>query len=278
MNYETLNKAKWDERAPVHAASRDYQIQAYITNPDHISNTVKFDQSLLGDIFGLKCVHLQCHIGTDTLSLSRLGATSVTGLDFSSASLEHARNLAAATHRTGGERLTFVEASVYDGLKVLQPGSFDLVFTGIGSLCWIPSIKDWARVVSGLLKPAGRLFIREGHPVLWAMDRTEPNKLVMELPYFERSEPVIFDADNTYVETDGHKFTATKSAQFNHGLGEIIQALLSAGLRISGLTEHQSVPWPALPAQMKADDMGEFSLIDRPWRMPHSYTLQAIKE
>lgn len=219
---------------------------------------MQFDRPLLGDITGLHCVHLQCHIGTDTLSLARLGAASVTGLDFSAASLAEARKLANATSGRGGERLKFVEASVYDGLKVLPRGSFDLVFTGIGALCWIPSIRDWAEVVSGLLKPGGRLFIREGHPVLWTIDdKQRDDGLAIEFPYFERDEPTGFDDAGTYVETDNHKFTSTKTAEFNHGLGEIIQALLDQGMRISGLTEHQSVPWLAVPGQMTADDRGE---------------------
>ena len=96
---------------------------------------MKFDLPLLGNITGLNCAHLQRHIGTDTLSVARLGAASVTGLDFSSNSLIEARRLAARTSSSGGEKLRFVEASVYDALSVLPPGSFDLVFTGIGSLC-----------------------------------------------------------------------------------------------------------------------------------------------
>lgn len=183
----------------------------------------------------------------------------MTGLDFSPASLAEARKLASATTSTGGERVTFVEASVYDSLKVLNPGSFDLVYTGIGALCWIPSVHDWARVVAGLLKPGGRLFIREAHPVLWALDETSENRLVINLPYFERDEPMIFHEDGTYVKTGGHKFKATASAEFNHGIGEIIEALLYYKMRISGFVEHQSVPWPAVPAQMVSDHRGKLS-------------------
>ncbi|KJZ71605.1 hypothetical protein HIM_08999 [Hirsutella minnesotensis 3608] len=256
-DYETINRAKWDERAPIHASSKDYKFYEFIGNPSYISHVVQFDRPLLGDITNLQCAHLQCHIGTDTLSLARLGAASVTGLDFSSASLKEARRLAAATHGTGGEKLTFVEASVYDGLGVLKPGSFDLVFTGIGALCWIHSIQEWAKVVSGLLKPGGRLFIREAHPILWAIDDEQQDGLFVKFPYFEHEEPVMFDDVGTYVDSGEYKFTATKSAIFNHGLGEIIQALLSTGLVISGLNEHQSVPWLALPGQMTADERGD---------------------
>jgi SAM-dependent methyltransferase len=276
-DYETLNKAKWDERAAVvrmssilsttpqlttpttskHAASKDYNLHQFSVDPQYLSETVKFDLPRLGDITGLRCVHLQCHIGTDTLSLARLGAASVTGLDFSSKSLAEARRLASQTASSGGDKLRFVEASVYDALDVLEAKSFDLVFTGIGALCWIPSIAGWAEVVSGLLKPGGRLFIREGHPVLWALDQTAEHEVKLELPYFERPEPIIADKPGTYVEAGGHEFVATVGAEFNHGMGEIVTALLERGMRIVGLTEHDSTPWEALPGQMEVDQRGE---------------------
>jgi SAM-dependent methyltransferase len=279
-DYETLNKAKWDERAAVvrippsslhspklttqtpskHAASKDYNLHQFLSSPTYISETVKFDLPLLGSITGLECVHLQCHIGTDTLSLARLGAASVTGLDFSSKSLDEARRLAALTAPSGGDKLSFVEASVYDALGVLEAGNFDLVFTGIGALCWIPSIKEWAGVVEGLLRPGGRLFIREGHPVLWALDQTAKDEVKLELPYFERPEPTITDKPGTYVEAGGHEFVATVGAEFNHGMGEIVTALLERGMRIVGLTEHDSTPWEALPGQMDVDHRGRWCL------------------
>lgn len=264
MDYETINRATWDERAPLHAASREYKVQDYIANPKYIGDVVQFDRPLLGDITGLDCVHLQCHIGTDTLCLARLGAQSVTGLDFSPASLAEARQLAEATSGSGGEKLRFVQASVYAGLEALAPGSFDLVFTGIGSLCWIHSVAAWARVVAGLLKPGGQLFIREGHPMMWAIDDERPGELRVEHPYFERDEPTVFEGTETYVNTGGRQLTAAKSAEFNHGMGEIVQALLQAGMHISSLVEHQSVPWNAFPGQMVRGDDGEYSLRDRP--------------
>ena len=97
------------------------------TDPAYLSDVVQFDLPLLGDITGLRGVHLQCHLGTDTLSLARLGA-SMTGLDFSGASVEVARALSARC----GPAVTSVESEVYRAAAVLDPGSFDLVFTGIG--------------------------------------------------------------------------------------------------------------------------------------------------
>ena len=266
-----LNKANWNERAALHAASPDYQIQLFIASPAHLAEVVRFDLPRLGDIRGLRGVHLQCHIGTDTLSLARLGAQ-MSGLDFSSASLEQAHKLASAC----GEHITFVEASVYDAAKVLGVHSFDLVYTGIGALNWLPQINDWARNVAALLKPGGRLFLREAHPVLMTLDEDCQHALQITQPYFEHSEPMVWDDENTYVATDT-TLKATTTHEWNHGMGEIITALLRHGMRLTALEEHTSLPWEALPDQMSLGEDGEWRLDNQPERLPLSYTLQAVK-
>jgi SAM-dependent methyltransferase len=271
-DYTDINRASWDDRAPAHAASPGYSVSRFADDPAFLSDVVRFDLPLLGDIGGLRGVHLQCHIGTDTISLARLGAD-MTGLDFSPVSLAQARRIAGLA----GADVRFAEAEVYDAVKVLGPGSFDLVYTGIGALCWLPRIRPWAVVVAGLLRPGGRLFLREGHPMLWAMEDGRPDGLLaVEYPYFERDEPSVFDEGGTYVETDA-VFTHNLTHEWNHGIGELVTALLDAGLALTGLAEHDSVPWEALPGQMEKLGNGEWRLADRPWRLPHSYTLQAVK-
>ena len=271
-SYQDVNRASWDERAPAHAASPDYNLQGFVDDPGMISEVVRFDRPLLGDVSGLRGIHLQCHIGTDTISLSRCGAR-MTGLDFSPASIEQARSLVART----GDDVNFVESDVYEAATALGGERFDLVFTGIGALSWLPSISRWAATVAALLKPGGRLFIREGHPMLWSLaDPAADGLLAVELPYFEREEPSIWEEGGTYVQTDA-VFTANTTHEWNHGLGEIVTALLDEGLQITGLVEHDSVPWEALPGQMSRDDGGEWRLTDRPWRLPASYTLQAVR-
>jgi SAM-dependent methyltransferase len=266
-----VNKANWDERAPLHAASPDYNFADFIGDPAYLSGVVRFDRPRLGDVAGLRAVHLQCHIGTDTVSLSRLGA-SVTGLDFSGASLAEARRLASAA----GAAIDFHEANVYDAVEVLGAGRFDLVYTGIGALCWLPSIARWASVVAGLLRPGGRLFIRDAHPMLGTLDETA-DPAVPHYPYFEHDEPMVFDEPGTYVEVEG-ELTHTVNHEWAHSLGEIVTALLENGLTLTGLTEHNSVPWNALPGQMVHDEaVDEWRMKDRPSRVAASYTLQAVK-
>jgi SAM-dependent methyltransferase len=270
-DYRAVNRALWDERAAAHAASPGYSVQRFASDPTHISEVVRFDLPLLGDVSGLRGVHLQCHIGTDTVSLARLGAQ-MTGLDFSAPALEQARALAGAA----GTQVDFVESDLYAAPEALGHQTFDLVFTGIGALCWLPDIRRWAHVVATLLAPGGRLFLREGHPMLWTLADPRPDRLVVvEYPYFERPEATVFDSEGTYVETDV-EFEHTTTHEWNHGLGEIVTALLDEGLQLTGLVEHDSVPWDALPGQMEELPNGECRLRDRPWRLAHSYTLQAV--
>jgi SAM-dependent methyltransferase len=271
-DYRDLNRAMWDERAGAHAASVDYGFERYISDAEHLSDVVRFDLPRLGDIGGLSAVHLQCHIGTDTLSLHRLGAT-MSGLDFSGESLVQARRLAEAA----GAAIDYRQGDVYDAAQILAPGSFDLVFTGIGALGWLPDISRWASVVAALLKPGGRFFIREGHPMMWAMaDPRSDGVLAVEFPYFETTEPTEWDEQGTYVTTD-HHFATTRSMEWNHGLGEIVQALLSAGIEITALVEHTSVPWEARPGEMTLGDDGEWRMTEHPERLPLTYTLQGVR-
>lgn len=267
-----VNRANWDERVAAHLASPDYQVRSFHDDPAFLSKVVRFDLPLLGDVTGQRGVHLQCHIGTDTVSLARLGA-SMTGLDFSAPAIAAARTLAAGT----GADASFVQADVYDAPRVLPAAAFDLVYTGIGALCWLPDIRRWAGVVGALLRPGGRLFMREGHPMLWALEEERPDgELVVRYPYFEAAQPLVTSSAGTYVRSDV-TFTHTVTHQWNHGLGEVITALLEAGLAVTALAEHDSAPWEALPGLMRRDERGEWRLAAAPERVPCTYTLQALR-
>lgn len=277
MEREALaaNLANWNERVAIHAASGDYAVDRYVSDPERISPVVAFDRPRMGDVTGLRLVHLQCHIGTDTLSWARLGAT-VTGVDFSAPALAVARDLAG---RMGHDDARFVEATVEDVPRVLAGERFDVVHTGVGALCWLPSIDRWAQVVADLLAPGGRLFLREGHPMLWALDhdRTD-DALVVLTPYFEREQPVRFDEEGTYVDVGPDvSFEHTVTYEWNHGIGEVVGALLDRGLVLEHLEEHRSVPWrPWELFEPSEDHPGEWVLPgEQRDLVPLTYTLIA---
>jgi SAM-dependent methyltransferase len=248
-------------------------VEQLIAEPERLSGVVSFDLPRLGDIAGLRGIHLQCHIGTDTLSLHRLGAR-MSGLDFSERSISQARSLAS---RAGAE-IEYVVAPVDLALSVLPAASFDLVYTGIGALPWLPDLDAWASIVAQLLASGGRLFLREGHPMLNALESEGLPEPALRYPYFDRPEPMIWDEPATYVSTE-HELSASRCAEFSHSLGDVVSSLLAAGLKLTMLQEHDSVPWNALPEFMSqsAED-GEFRLVESPWRLAASYTLQAVKD
>lgn len=265
------NRAMWDDRAPAHAASADYEFTRFIDDPNHLSSVVRFDQPRLGDIAGLKTVHLQCHIGTDTLSLHRLGAK-VTGLDLSPVSLREARRLAAET----GSDIEYVESDVYSAATKLAAGTFDLVYTGIGAICWLPDLDKWAATVAALLKPGGRLFIRDMHPMLGGMEVVD-GRVERPYPYFRQPEPLVFTDTQTYVETDT-ELKALPGHEWAHSIGEVVQAALDHDLVVTSLAEHDSVPWNALPGHMSLDaEAGEWRMSDHPERVAASFTLTATR-
>ncbi len=265
-----VNLANWESRVPLH---RDgYDLDAFRDDPDHLSDVVRFDLPRLGDVAGLDAVHLQCHIGTDTLSLHRLGAR-VTGLDFSASALAVAAELAADC----GADIDWVTAELYGAVDALGPGRFDLVYTGIGALCWLPDVDAWARVVADLLRPGGRLFIREGHPMYWALcDPRDDDLITLDWPYFTVPGGTRFTQTASYVEHDD-PVGSPDSVSFNHGMAQILTAIMAAGLQIETFTEHMSAPWNQLGAAMVAVDGGEFQLRDRPERLAATYTLTATR-
>jgi SAM-dependent methyltransferase len=152
------NLARWDESTPLHAASDFYDLAGFRAGRDDIR---PFELVELGSVAGLDLVHLQCHLGTDTLSWARHGAR-VVGLDFSSAAIAAARELALDC----GIDAEFVCADVYDAPDALGHRSFDIVYTGIGALGWLPDLEGWAQVVNGLLRPGGALYLVEIHPIV----------------------------------------------------------------------------------------------------------------
>ena len=124
--FREANRDSWNERAGIHAKSKFYGIDKYVSDPSRISRTVEFDRTEIGDVDGKSLLHLQCHIGTDTISLARLGAN-VTGVDFSETSIDHARELSEKS----GTPAEFVVCELYDTPGVINR-QFDIGDVSLG--------------------------------------------------------------------------------------------------------------------------------------------------
>ncbi len=270
----SANRANWDERVPSHLEA--YGAEDFAADPAAISRIVIDDALALaphlpgGSVEGLKLMHLQCHIGTDTLSWARLGAH-VTGIDFSSESIRAARGLAERS----GLNARF-EVSTVDDVTDVVSETFDVVYTSVGVLVWLPRLDSWARSIHALLKPGGVFYVRDTHPVLGAVDQDrDDNLLVLNQPYFETEAPARYDDGTTYADDEIRLGNAT-TYEWSHSLSEIIQALIDAGLTITSFTEGKSIPWKALPGLV--DSPAGYVLPEHPERLPLEFSVTARRD
>lgn len=267
------NRANWDDRAALHEAS-GYGIQRLVSDPAAMSDELAQDRERLGDLAGRDVIHLQCHLGTDTVGLARLGARRVVGVDLSGESLRRARDIArrCAGPATGIE---YVEANVYDARQAVT-GDFDLVYTSLGVLCWLPDVAAWGRVVASLLRPGGRLLLRDDHPVFMTIGEDVSDGLRVEQPYFEQAEPLTWDDAGSYVTgpEDGPVVSHGVNHQWNHSVGEILTSLLGAGLVLDSFEETRHAAWCPWPDLMVLDEQG-WRLRENPERLPLQFVLTA---
>jgi SAM-dependent methyltransferase len=229
------NQASWDARTPVHVASRFYDVDGWLR--DRPGPRAR-ETEVLGDVDGLDVVHLQCHIGLDTLQLARAGAR-VVGLDFSPAAIDTARRLARDTDLDGAAE--FVCADVHDAIEALGGRSFDVVYVSLGALCWLPSVDAWATQACGLVAPGGRLYLHDGHPLAWALD---DDGTTFVGSWFEEAEPYVDEPHSGYTDAPDD-FATPVAYEWNHGVGEVVSAVIDRGLVLDRLEEHD---WTVFPA------------------------------
>jgi SAM-dependent methyltransferase len=262
-------EANWDARTLIHVASNFYGVDSR----DSGFWFADFEWSDLGDLDGRDVLHLQCHLGTETAAFAQRGARTV-GLDLSGAAIEQARQLA----RRNGLTIEYVQANVFDAVGALGARRFDVVYTGKGALVYLPDLDRWAGVVADLLRPGGQLYVVEFHPLLASLglvpDPDEGDRLTLRNDYLPGRGPA--EVDSPYTYTDGPPLPEARvSYEWPHGLGEIVNAVVGAGLRITTLRESEVAPWPRWP-RMVPTDRGWFRLPDEEPRIPLLYASHAV--
>lgn len=270
-SWRAVNRAHWDESVAIHLAPGGHDLTRLRAGRGRLDAIAEAE---LGPVAGLRLLHLQCHVGTDTLALAQRGAL-VTGLDFSAPAVAAARALAEELGLPG--RARFVEADLYDAPAALpEPASFDRVFVTWGALAWLPDLAGWARVAAGFLAPGGRLYLAEAHPAALVLDDRaaaaggRPGWLV---PYFSR-DPVVLDEAEDYVNPAA-RLAAAHTVTWMHPLAEVVGALRGAGLALDWLHEHPRVPWRMFRC-LERDADGLWAWPDRPW-LPLAYSLSAVR-
>ena len=236
-----VNRTNWNERTPVHAASELYDVEGFKAGRMTLHDV---ELREVGDVSGKSLLHLQCHFGMDTMSWSRLGA-SATGVDLSDAAIGLARSLCGELNLD----TRFICSNIYDLPDVLDE-QFDVVFTSYGVLCWLPDLDKWASVVANHLKPGGTFYVIDGHPAMNVFEESDAGELQVTYPYFH-TEFLWEGGEPSYA---GSGIIESPVYEWHHSLGEIVTALIDAGLRIEFLHEFAFSTYRAYPMMVKGDD------------------------
>jgi SAM-dependent methyltransferase len=256
------NQAWWDARVAAHAESELYDLDGLVAGRDDLR---PWEPDDVGPVDGLDLIHLQCHLGTDTVGWARRGARTV-GLDFSQLALDVAAELA----RRCGLDMEWIQSDVYEAADAVGGRTFDVVYTGIGALGWLPDLDRWARVVRDLLHPGGFLYLFEIHPmwVALAADGRTLGEDALGATYQRWDE----HDWGSYAAPDA-RFDATVTWERTHAIGEVLTAVLDAGLTIEQYREHDVTNAPTKWLELGPDRLYHF-----PEGHPHfplTYSLRA---
>lgn len=260
-HYFKTNKETWNKKVAVHAKSKMYDLKAFKAGKNSL---MKYELEALGEVSAKSLLHLQCHFGQDTLSWSRMGAK-CTGIDISDEGIKLARELNKELMLDS----KFVCCNVYDVNKHISE-QFDIVYTSYGTIGWLPDLKLWSKIIASRLKPGGIFFMAEFHPIVWMFDyQKKPSVLSFA---YNQKEVIYEEYSGTYADENNE--ITSKEYGWNHGLGEIISALISEGLQIEYLNEYDESPYDVFPNLEKTEN-GMFKTIDNLY--PLIFTLKATK-
>ncbi|MCH7231935.1 class I SAM-dependent methyltransferase [Glycomyces sp. L485] len=262
------NRALWDERVPVHAASASYDLEGFIEGGDVLMD---FEPGEVGDVAGRRLLQLQCHMGQEALTWARLGASRVVGLDFSEPAVKVARRLADDLGYAT-DRAEFVVSDVYGAVGAVPDPNYDIVYVSAGTINWLPDIRHWARVVSSLIAPGGFVYLCEFHPITHTLDDATGSRFVRD---YASGLPVVREAPGTYADRSAPT-VYNVATEWIHSLGDVVSALIEAGLRIEFLHEHDKTMFLQFKSFVQGED-GCFRPPPAQPRVPLLYSLKASR-
>ncbi len=229
-----VNRQTWNEKVKIHVESKMYDLEAFKRGK---SSLMSYELEAIGEVQGKSLLHLQCHFGQDTLSWSRMGANCV-GIDISDEGIAMAKALNTELDLNA----SFVRCNVLETSEFVKD-KFDIVFTSYGVIGWLPDLKPWAQMIAERLKSGGFFYMVEFHPIVWMFDY---EKYPPEMRYGYMQDEVIYEEyEGTYADSSSKMIS--KEYGWNHGLSEVVNALIAAGLHISYLNEYDESPYNILP-------------------------------
>ncbi len=231
MNYLQENVKFWNGTIEHHLVSEMYDVENFITGKTSLK---EIELGLLPPLHQKTLLHLQCHFGQDTISLQRMGAL-CTGVDFSPAAILQAKKL----NKVCNTAATFICSDVYT-LPQIHEHQYDVVYSTYGTIGWLPNLAQWADIVNQYLKPGGIFVFAEFHPLVWMWDN-DFEKITYS--YFT-DQPIFEVEEGSYANPSAP--TKANSVTWNHGMAEVMQALLQTGLQITAVNEYNYSPYNCL--------------------------------
>ena len=261
-NYKEINRQSWNNKVEIHLNSEFYDQANFMKGKSSLQS---IELGLLGDISGKKILHLQCHFGQDTISLSRLGAQA-TGVDLSDKAIETAKKIAIETQTD----TQFICCDIYDLPQYLDE-KFDVVFTSYGTIGWLPDMDKWAKIISHFLKPNGQFVFVEFHPLVWMFDDQ-----FEKIGYSYFNSGAILETDSgTYAEKNAD---LTQSyVMWNHSMSEVVNSLIKSGLEIQSLNEYDYSPYNCFDKTMQIEQ-NKYRIEHLDDKIPMVYSVLATKK
>ena len=261
-NYLDINRHSWNNRTEAHIKSEFYGMEQFWQGKTSLQN---IELNLLGNVEGKAVLHLQCHFGQDSISLSRMGAQ-VTGVDLSDKAIECAKSIARETRAN----VEFICCDLY-ALPANLNKQFDVVFTSYGTIGWLPNLDKWAAVISRFLKPGGQFVFVEFHPVVWMFD-DDFEKIGYR--YFN-SGAIVETENGTYADRSAN--IEQQSVTWNHSISEVLNSLIKNGLEINAFDEFDYSPYNCFKHTVEFEP-GKYRIKHLDNKIPMLFSLRATKK
>lgn len=260
-DYIALNKDSWNRRTEYHVKSEFYDMDNFLNGSSSLN---PFELALLGDLNGKSVLHLQCHFGQDSISLSRMGAN-VVGVDLSDKAIDTAKQIALQTNSSA----QFICCDIYDLPQHLDQ-QFDMVFTSYGTIGWLPDLNKWAEIISKYLKPGGQFVFVEFHPVVWMFDNDFEK---VGYNYFNTGA-LIETETGTYADREAD--LEQEYVCWNHSLSEVMGSLIQNDLTIRSFEEYDYSPYNCFRHTIEFEPK-KYRIAHLDNKIPMVYSLVATK-
>ncbi len=242
MNIKTItetNREAWNEALNYHQKARNNSLQDGFKNPDFTTLNRDCDKILLPKLMNINLTgktisQLPCNNGRELLSILKFGAKKAVGFDISDAAIKEAQELADISKLNAN----FIRTNILE-IDTQYNNKFDFIYISEGSLQWFPSLNEYFKVVSRLLKKNGQILIYEMHPFAYFFEKADDlnREITLDdfISYFEKG-PYSYESGMDYVGQTNYQ--AKQCFWFLHKFSDVITSIIKNGIDLLEIEEY----------------------------------------